>query len=399
MSFDEQIQRAFETLTGRLRDEIARELGGLADELVASAAKDRDLAATEAANDARADAERAADARVAEAENAALARVAEAERAAAARVTEAERAAAAHQAAAVAAAESAAAARAREATDEQSRQAIDGAVAAARADMRTADLAASERLLDAVRAIDRARSLSDILDALVGAAGREAARAAILLVRGSKLGGWRFTGFGPAFDAAPATDLSFDQTGVIGEAVRSGASASSDAPGRLTSPPFDLPAGRARIAVPIPLNGQVVAALYADQGLSDAAPHGVAWKATLELLARHAARSLEALTAFQAARALTEAPIVTAPHDSAGDDEAARRYARLLVSEIKLYHETAVLAGRRERDLGTRLGAEIARARTLYEQRVPAQARLDHFHEELVRTLANGDAKLLGQTS
>ena len=76
---------------------------------------------------------------------------------------------------------------------------------------------------------------------------------------------------------------------------------------------------------------------------------------------------------------------------------SARRYARLLVSEIKLYHEPAVIDGRRDRDLATRLGGEIARARVMYEQRVPptcASAR-DYFHDELVRTLADGDASLL----
>jgi hypothetical protein len=81
-----------------------------------------------------------------------------------------------------------------------------------------------------------------------------------------------------------------------------------------------------------------------------------------------------------------------------GEDEAsARRYARLLVSEIKLYHESAVLDGRRDRDLATRLGGEITRARVLYEQRVPPHVpqRADLFHDELVRTLADGDASLL----
>ena len=54
---------------------------------------------------------------------------------------------------------------------------------------------------------------------------------------------------------------------------------------------------------------------------------------------------------------------------------SAQRYARLLVSEIKLYHEQAVVEGRRDRDLATRLGGEIARARVMYEQRVPAHVR------------------------
>ncbi len=94
---------------------------------------------------------------------------------------------------------------------------------------------------------------------------------------------------------------------------------------------------------------------------------------------RHAARSLEALTAFKAARALMArseslAAAQLGPGDGAAaeEDASARRYARLLISEIKLYHETVVVAGRRDRDLGARLSGEIARARALYEQRVPA---------------------------
>ena len=67
------------------------------------------------------------------------------------------------------------------------------------------------------------------------------------------------------------------------------------------------------------------------------------------------------------------------------------------MSEIRLYHEDAVAAGRRERDLATRLGGEIARARVMYEERVAAAVRQhgDYFYEELVRTLANGDPALL----
>ena len=53
------------------------------------------------------------------------------------------------------------------------------------------------------------------------------------------------------------------------------------------------------------------------------------------------------------------------------EESSARRYARLLVSEIKLYNESAVRLGRERRDLLTRLGAEIARAQRLYEERVP----------------------------
>ena len=90
-------------------------------------------------------------------------------------------------------------------------------------------------------------------------------------------------------------------------------------------------------------------------------------------------------------------PPQTEADESADQHAAARRYARLLVSEIKLYHEPQVAEGRRERDLTTRLGGEIARVRALYEQRVPVEIRksTDYVHEELIRTLADGDASLL----
>jgi hypothetical protein len=85
---------------------------------------------------------------------------------------------------------------------------------------------------------------------------------------------------------------------------------------------------------------------------------------------------------------------VTSPEE----DSSARRYARLLVSEIKLYNEAAVRAGRQKRDLLTRLAPEIERARRLYEERVsPAiGARAAYFQQELVHTLADGDSALLG---
>ena len=117
----------------------------------------------------------------------------------------------------------------------------------------------------------------------------------------------------------------------------------------------------------------------------------------LETIARHAARSLESLTAFKTARALASGDAQTTAGDDGDQDVAAKRYARLLISEIRLYHEAAVAAGRKERDLTTRLGGEIARARVLYEQRVPPhiRQRADHFRDELVRTLADGDAALV----
>lgn len=75
----------------------------------------------------------------------------------------------------------------------------------------------------------------------------------------------------------------------------------------------------------------------------------------------------------------------------------ARRFARLLVSEIKLYNEQKVTEGRDASDLYQRLREAIDRSREMYDKRVqPAVAsKFDYFHYELVNSLAEGqDAKL-----
>jgi hypothetical protein len=273
---------------------------------------------------------------------------------------------------------------------------------------RPADAAAGRRLLDAVRSLGGARSLSETLDTLTTCAAAEAHRAAVLTIRGGRAHGWRFIGFGP-LDLNPSIDRSLDHLGIIASAVRANAVTSGQ-----PAPSFaELPHGAACIALPIALGGEVVAVLYADTDSPSAEsraanPESRVLNAdALEILTRYAARAIEALTAFKVARSLTAAAAAAAstreaPGTAADDEEevAARRYARLLVSEIKLYHEDSVAAGRRDRDLGIRLGGEISRARALYEQRVPPQVRqrAAYFDDELVRTLAEGDSSLLVRT-
>jgi hypothetical protein len=85
-----------------------------------------------------------------------------------------------------------------------------------------------------------------------------------------------------------------------------------------------------------------------------------------------------------------------------GDEEKAhndaRRFARLLVSEIKLYNEQKVGDGRRSSDLYDRLKEDIDRSRQMYEKRVTPSvaAKFDYFYDELVSTLAEGDPSKLG---
>jgi hypothetical protein len=85
---------------------------------------------------------------------------------------------------------------------------------------------------------------------------------------------------------------------------------------------------------------------------------------------------------------------------STGDErrEEARRFARLLVSEIKLYNERAVLEGREGGNLYQRLREDIDRSRQMYNDRIPEDVRnsSNFFYEELVRILAEGRPEALG---
>jgi hypothetical protein len=85
---------------------------------------------------------------------------------------------------------------------------------------------------------------------------------------------------------------------------------------------------------------------------------------------------------------------------SSGDErrEEARRFARLLVSEIKLYNERAVLEGREHGNLYERLHDDIDRSRQMYEERIPQDVRSssNFFHESLVLILADGRPEVLG---
>ena len=96
-----------------------------------------------------------------------------------------------------------------------------------------------------------------------------------------------------------------------------------------------------------------------------------------------------------------DAPVAGTQDGPAEDDprhEEARRFARLLVSEIKLYNEEEVDRGRIEKDLAIRLKEDIERSREMFEKRISEEIRSGHnyFQEELVRILADGNPDALG---
>jgi hypothetical protein len=85
------------------------------------------------------------------------------------------------------------------------------------------------------------------------------------------------------------------------------------------------------------------------------------------------------------------------PEEQKAHDDA-KRFARLVVSEIKLYNESKVNDGRRQKNLYERLKEDIERGRQMYSDRVAATVResTNYFYDELVRILAGGDPSALG---
>ncbi len=85
------------------------------------------------------------------------------------------------------------------------------------------------------------------------------------------------------------------------------------------------------------------------------------------------------------------------PEDERRAHEIARRFARLLVSEILLYNERKVEEGRLRKDLYERLKDDIERSHRMYQERISPRVSdgPNYFREELVRSLANGDESAL----
>ena len=120
--------------------------------------------------------------------------------------------------------------------------------------------AAADRLVDGLRAIDQAASLSDILETLSTLVSMESARSGVFVMSGERLRGFRVVGIPDEVDQLPSDLKSF----------------------------------------PLELAGSQIGAVYVEIGADLAA---------IEILTRFASRALQAMTALKTARAVAEGQI------------------------------------------------------------------------------------------
>jgi hypothetical protein len=201
-------------------------------------------------------------------------------------------------------------------TDARLRATADREVADARAVERQIAMEGVTRLLESVRGLDGATTLTEVLDALGVAASREASRAAVFVLRSDRAIGWKLSGFGDRDGQPRSIDIGLTECGRIDHAVGSARPVTTRESKETGAPAFaELPNDRMGLAVPVIVGGRVVAIVYADSGRSEGEHHVPSGWEMIEVLARHAARCLEALTVQKAATAA--APRLWAPPVSA----------------------------------------------------------------------------------
>jgi hypothetical protein len=119
----------------------------------------------------------------------------------------------------------------------------------------------------------------------------------------------------------------------------------------------------------------------------------------LDLLRRKLKTGGEAQPQPEPVEAAAEPKEELTPQDLPEDQrmEAARRYARLLATDIRLYNEEAVVLGRKHGDLIDRLSVHLDRGKKTFLSRHGdlGPAGLQILHEAFVQVLAAGNDQLM----
>ena len=314
-----------------------------------------------------------------------------------------------------------------------------------------------DQLKASVATLEKGASLSEVLTHLVNEVSQYVDRAAMFIVKGPSAIGWYARGVEPA-DLIKQVNVPLNADTVLRNVNNSRHAlrgALQHSPGtqqalaKLGGNPQSV------LAVPLILRDKLAAILYCDSSLEEVPPPVAD---LIEVLVLFAGKTIDMLSLAPKTAAAAPAPAPSAPSrpaapaprpaaaaapapaDEGGSTvmfnaqqmsamrpgggaapraaapppppppaahlspeetkahEDAKRFARLVVSEIKLYNEAKVNEGRRNKDIYERLKEDIERGRQMYADRVAPHVRdsTNYFYDELVRILAGGDQGALG---
>jgi hypothetical protein len=276
-------------------------------------------------------------------------------------------------------------------------------------------------------------SPSEIFRALLEGTVVGAPRAAVFLLRDGRWKGWSSIGY-----SAKATQSQRQATAPTDSGWLASLAAEEDVRWRSLAagesvPDFGQPHEAEAVGLPVRVGGKTVAIVLAErhaaeQPWSPAALAILCQAARLRLELDLAWRRLKSqastapvsgsptpqtsektavaaggVAAASAAPATTPTEIAPWGGASSGAVEAdprreeARRYARLVATDIRLYNEEAVVVGRRERDLARRLDEQLQRGREAFSHRFPdlGPAGMKLLDDAYVQVLAGGDSSLI----
>lgn len=291
----------------------------------------------------------------------------------------------------------------------------------------------TDLLYAAVSTIYDANGQADILKAMLDGAAQFTARAALFVVKAGNLTSWQARGF---TNDVRGVNIS-GSSGLAGRAL------SDKEPVSAAAVEFDSafigtygnPADGNAHLHPLVVRDKVAAILYTDAGT---ASEGASDQSAVRVLVRSASSWLEIIALRKSGGAAVESapepvaaaaaapaptpPVTAAPEPppppppapsaspspapatdglSPEDQEVhkkAKRFAKLLVDEIKLYNQAKVSEGRQNKDLYSRLKEDIDKSRATYEKRYGATvaAGAGYFNAEVIRILADNDPSALG---
>jgi hypothetical protein len=316
-----------------------------------------------------------------------------------------------------------------------------------------------DQLKASVAALEKGTSLSEVLTHLVNEVSQYVDRTAMFIVKGPSAIGWYARGFEPA-DVIKQVNVPLNADTVLRNVNNSrhamrGSMEHSPGTQQALAKLGGNP--QAVLAVPLILRDKLAAILYCDTSMEEVPPPVAD---LVEVLVLFAGKTIDMLSLAPKAAAAPPAPAPSAPSrppaaaprpaaaaaapqppDEGGSTvmfnaqqmnalrpggaspraaaapppppaahapamspeetkahEDAKRFARLVVSEIKLYNEAKVNEGRRNKDIYERLKEDIERGRQMYADRVAPHVRdsTNYFYDELVRILAGGDQGALG---
>jgi len=271
--------------------------------------------------------------------------------------------------------------------------------------------APTDQLNSAIDSMQQFTSQADILRSLLDGAARFSGRSALFIVKGNGLTGWQGRGFAYE-DKLKSTNIDAGH-GLAGRAIRDRAAAAAAAQ------EFDAgfvsqqgaPSDGNAWLLPLVVRDKVAALLYSDVGTQGKKLDSSA----LQVLVRSAGQWLEILTSRKSsgsqdgvssavpspsshAAAPRGAVAESFPPEEQEMHTKAKRFAKLLVDEIRLYNQAKVKEGRQNRDLYRILREDIEKSRDTYNRRYSntSVAEAGYFTQEVIRILADNDASLLG---